>query len=43
MIKTITYEPTIVAKTALQEASSTTAIATVTNLTGNTINRNMCM
>jgi len=39
MIKTITYEPTIVAKAALQEASSTTAIATVTNLTGNTINR----
>ncbi|MCK9479751.1 MAG: hypothetical protein M0R40_09695 [Firmicutes bacterium] len=37
MIKTITYEPTVVVKATMQEDSSTSAIVTVTNLTGNTL------
>jgi len=37
MIKIITYEPAVIAKAALQEDSSTSAVVTVTNLTGNTL------
>ena len=40
IIKTITYEPTVVAKAVLQEDSSTTAIVTVTNLTGSILSGN---